>query len=337
MYQWDKYTKEQRERLVNLQIAREDEWKNDMLVKFEQQDLEHNTVFNDVVDEHAIWFRDAVVKYLEQVIEEAEQRSRLPEWLHQVFNLGPDRLSYIVVRSAMEMTYVSAVGRDSNPHLNTWALPLAQAVGRDIADKCWDVAAWLSAREAEPFFYRHQSKYFKNWNPKRRRAFTKISNKRESVTKRTYVTLPSEMVQFMMTRIEDYAARLLPNRLPMVCRPVVHTHSETGGMMDWSIRKLRHTTQLKQRPDEDTDNERVVDPSCMSDMTRKVINTLQATEWRINERVLDVANELWRSVCTRLTSSSRSSSGMLTSATSGAATTATPTSCTPRVVTLIRR
>ena len=139
MYQWDKYSKEQKERLVNLQIAREDEWKNEMLTKFEQQDLEHNVVFNDVVDEHSIWFREAVVKYLETVAE--EYVGRFPDWLYQVFNLGPDRLAYIVVRSAMEMTYVSAVGRDSNPRLNTWALPLAQSVGRDIADKCWDVAA----------------------------------------------------------------------------------------------------------------------------------------------------------------------------------------------------
>ena len=333
MYQWDKYSTEQRERLKNLQIAREDQWKEDMLVKFNQSDLEHNTVFNDVVDEHAAWFVGAVEAYLDQVIEGAEERSRLPEWLHQVFNLGPDRLAYIVVRSAMEMTYISAVGRDSNPALNTWALPLAQSLGRDIAEKCWDVAAWLSARNAEPFFYRHQSKYFKNWNPKRRRAFTKkvaalpkatqrekdnfghamvrlaidaglliaqtiaekkISNKKESVTKRTYVTLPPEMVQYMMTRIEDYADRLLPNRLPMVCRPVDHLPKETGGMMDWSIRKLRHTAQLKQRPDEETDNERVVDPSCMSDMTRLVINKLQATEWRINDRVLEVAHDLWK-------------------------------------------
>ena len=65
-------------------------------------------------------------------------------------------------------------------------------------------------------------------------------------------------------------------------------------MMDWSIRKLRHTAQLKQRPDEETDNERVVDPSCMSDMTRLVINKLQATEWRINDRVLEVAHDLWK-------------------------------------------
>lgn len=333
MYQWDKYTQEQRERLKNLQITREDQWKEDMLLKFRQAPMEHNAPFNDVVDEHAAWFVGAVEAYLDQVIQGAEERSRLPEWLHQVFNLGPDRIAYIVVRSAMEMTYLSATGKDSNPHVNVWALPLAQSVGRDIADKCWDVAAWLSARNEEPFFYRHQSKYFKNWNPKRRRAFTKkvnalpratqrekdnfghamvrlavdaglleskaiaekkISNKKESVTKRSYVTLPSEMIQYMMTRMDDYAARLLPNRLPMVCRPVDHLRNETGGMMDWSIRKLRHTAQLKQRPDEDTDNERVVDPSCMSDLTRKVINRLQATEWRINDRVLGVVNDLWK-------------------------------------------
>ena len=31
MYNWDKYTQQDRDRLKNLQIAREDQWKEDML------------------------------------------------------------------------------------------------------------------------------------------------------------------------------------------------------------------------------------------------------------------------------------------------------------------
>ena len=331
MYQWDKYNKQQQDRLRNLQVAREDQWKEDMLVKFQQAPLENNEAFTDVVDEHAVWFSKAVEKYLDQLVDETRERSRMPEWMHQVWNLGPDRLSFIVVRAAMESIYSSALIREDNPALNTWALPTAQVLGRSIADKCWEVASWLEARNADPFYYRHQSKYFKNWNDKRRRAFSKkinalpqatlrekdnfghamvrlaidagmleaknifekkISSGKTKVSEKVYVTLPSDMIQYMMTRMDDYASRLLPNRLPMVCRPVTHTEDETGGLMDWSMRKLRHTTALKEKPDEEMLRE--VDPNCMSKMTRKVINTLQNNEWRVNDRVLDVANNLWK-------------------------------------------
>ena len=120
----------------------------------------------------------------------------------------------------------------------------------------------------------------------------KISSGKTKMSEKVYVTLPSEMIQYMMTRMDDYASRLLPNRLPMICRPVTHTEDETGGLMDWSMRKLRHTTALKEQPDEEMLRE--VDPNCMSKVTRKVINTLQNNEWRVNDRVLDVANNLWK-------------------------------------------
>ena len=66
--------------------------------------------------------------------------------------------------------------------------------------------------------------------------------------------------------------------------------------MDWSIRRLRKVAYTKNSPRSLGDSEiaREVDPSCMSHMTRTVINTLQKTEWRINDRVLTVVNDLWK-------------------------------------------
>ena len=335
MYHWDKYTQQDRDRLKNLQIAREDQWKEDMLVKFRSESPDNLIPFNNVVDEHALWFSGAVSSYIDLVLDDSETRSRMPAWMYQVFNLGADRLAYIVVRASMESIYRSAILKDDSPEQNIWALPVAQGLGREIADRCWDVSAWLSARKAEPFYYREQSKYFKNWSDKRRRAFTRKINSlpeatlrekdnfghamvrlgvdsglliqkniRENqvskasvnkVVKRSYITLPAEMIQYMMSHIEEYAARLLPNRLPMVCRPVTHEINESGGMMDWSIRKMRATTTIRSLPDDDTpEDDRDVDPSRMSDMTRTVINTLQNTEWRVNHKVFAVVQNLWK-------------------------------------------
>ena len=335
MYQWDKYNKQQQERLRNLQIAREDQSKEDMLVKFQQSPMEHNTAFNDVVEEHALWFVTAIEAYITQLTAADPDdggRSRLPEWMHQVLNLGPDRIAYIVVNSTMQTLYSSSLGGDDDPWSNIWTLPQMQSLSRQISEQCWEVAAWLEAKKAEPFFYRYQQTYFKNWTPKRRRAFSKKvnalpkakrrekdnfghamcrlavdagllmkktikerasgSNSSRKTIRRTYVSLNPDLLNYMQTKIDEYAARLLPNRLPMVCRPVTHTKDETGGMMDWSIRKLRYTTSLKDHPDEEM--LRDVDPSCMSETTRRVINTLQATEWRINDKVLEVCNNLWK-------------------------------------------
>tara|TARA_Y100001937_G_scaffold117139_1_gene170026 strand:- start:3940 stop:6444 length:2505 start_codon:yes stop_codon:yes gene_type:complete len=333
MYQWDKYTKEQQEKLKNLQIAREDQWKEDILVRFNQKSVEYNEAFNDVVDEHAVWFAKVMTEYLEQVAN--TENARFPEWLFQVWNLGPDRLAYLIVRATMESIYNAAVTTEDNPSLNTWSLPTAQILARDIATKAWEVASWLEARKADPFFYRYQSKYFKNWNPKRRRAFAKkvnalprattrqkdnfghamirlaidaglllkkniyekkISAKKTRLSEKVYVTLPSDLIQYMMTRIEEFRDRLMPNRMPMICRPVNHTENETGGLMDWSIRRLRKVAYIKSNPSSlgDTDIAREVDPSCMSHITRTVINTLQKTEWKINSKVLQVVNDLWQ-------------------------------------------
>lgn len=333
MYQWDKLTKQQQDKLKNLQIAREDQWKGDMLIKCQQKSTEHNAAFCDVVDEHSDWFSDVVLKYLGQLAE--SYNARMPEWVHQVWNLGPDRIAYIVVRSALETCYKAVITMDDNSHTNVYALPTAQLLAREIATNSWDVAAWLSARKAEPFFYRHQSTYFRNWNPKRRRAFTKKVNSLERATIREkdnfghamvrlaidsgllvsqqvreiqtsksnkqrvryklHVNLNPELIQYIMTRVDQYLNQLMPNRLPMVCRPVDHLPDEAGGLMDWHLRRLRKTAKVKEIPSaEHMEEAREVDPSCMSEMTRSVINTLQRTEWRINTKVLDVMTNLWK-------------------------------------------
>ena len=196
MYQWDKYDKKRQEQLRNLQVAREDQWKEDMLVKFEQAPLEHNSAFNDVVDEHSIWFAKAVTEYLEQVTN--QDNSRFPEWVHQVLNLGPDRISYIVVSSAMEMIYSSFASGEDNPYSNVWSLPTAQSLARSISEKAWDVGAWLEARRADPFFYRYQQTYFKNWNPKRRKAFSKKVNALPRATMREKDNFGHAMVRLGM-------------------------------------------------------------------------------------------------------------------------------------------
>ena len=343
MYQWDKLSSQEQHKLRNLQLAREEQWKQDIMDKTREAHTDHLQPFNDVVDEWSGYFAKWIHTALEDMMKDREgdnTRQRLPEWTFMLWNLGPDRISYIFVRSLMESTYTSAIYKDNDAMANSWALPKAQTVCRSFAENCWDVCRFLEAKEEEHEWYKKQSRFFKQWNTKRRKGFAEKVNalpkltakqkdtfahaifrmareaklldvemvqerltkdelramsKRKRQRKSALYVMPSaDLVQHLMTRIDEYMVQLLPNRLPMVCRPVDHIPGESGGLMDWSIRKMRKTAQVKARATDEMFTEQDVDPSCMSPQTRRVINTLQSSEWRINTRVLEVMDDLWK-------------------------------------------
>ena len=86
-----------------------------MLVKFRDTDLEHNPVFEDVVDENARWFRDGVEAYMSQLVDESRLRSRMPEWMHQVWNLGPDRLAVADELGEGRLVHLELLDADAVP------------------------------------------------------------------------------------------------------------------------------------------------------------------------------------------------------------------------------
>ena len=342
MYQWDKLSSQDQHKLRNLQLAREEQWKQDILIKTREARPDNLTPFNDVVDETAMYFTKWITQALDDMLAEREgdnTKNRLPEWTYMLWNLGPDRISYVFVRSLMEATYTAAMFKDEDPLTHDWALPRAQMVVRKFTENCWDICRFLAAKEEEYEWYRKQSQYFKQWNNKRRKGFAEKVNalphlsakqkdnfghaifrlareagivdvkkvyeqqslkdfksaKTGKNRKQHLYVLPSaELIQHLMTRIDEYMVQLLPNRLPMVCRPVDHIPGEAGGLMDWSIRKMRKTAQVKARATDEMFTEKDVDPSCMSQQTRRVINTLQRSEWCVNAQVLAVMDDLWQ-------------------------------------------
>ena len=342
MYQWDKLAVQEQHKLRNLQLAREEQWKQDILTKTTESKPDHLAPFNDVVDETAVYFAKWISQALEEMLtlrEGDNTKNRLPEWTYMLWNLGPDRISYVFVRSLMEATYTAAMFKDEDPNIHAWALPRAQMVIRKFTENCWDICRFLAAKDEEYTWYKKQSRYFKQWNNKRRKGFADKVNSLDLLTAKQkdnfghaifrlareaqivdvkkvyeqqslkdyksakrnkkrkqhlYVMPAADLIQYLTTRIDEYMVQLLPNRLPMVCRPVDHIIGESGGLMDWSIRKMRKTAQIKTRATDEMFTEKDVDPSCMSDQTRRVINTLQRSEWSVNQRVLDVMDNLWK-------------------------------------------
>lgn len=338
MYQWDNYSTQERQRLMNLQLGREEQWKYDVMQKTYASKPEYLDPFNNVVDEASAylssWIEAALQEEMDKRLDNAS-KNRLPEWTYQIFQLGPDRIAYIFIRNLMEAVYKSSVMKDMDYAKNIYALPLAQGLARDVGQSCWDICRWLAAKDDSYGWYKKQTRFFKSWTYKRRRAFmnkvnalpelslkdkdkfghvviriaeqagiieTQIARQIQStkskgkVKKRKYIMPAAGLVENMYTRIDEYLTQLLPNRLPMVCRPVDHLKNEAGGLMDWSLRKMRKTAKTRAKATEEmfVNSFVEVDPSCMSDTTRTVINALQRTEYKINVRVLDVMTKLWK-------------------------------------------
>lgn len=336
MYQWDNYTTSQQQQLQNLQLGREEQWKHEVMVKTYETRPEHLDPFNDTVDSAAAYLSSWIEAALNEELEKRDgdsSKARMPQWLYQIVNLGPDRIATVFVKTLLESVFKSAHFKDMDFAKNIYALPTAQAVARDVGTHCWDICRWLAAKEDSYGWYKKQSRFFKNWTPKRRRAFTnkvnalpelglkdkdrfghailriaesagilscrsvreiKTTKSKNGITVRKYVMPAQGLIESLYTSVDEYITALMPNRLPMVCRPVDHLKDEPGGLMDWTLRAMRKTAKTRQAATEDLfDSAHAVEPSCMSDMTRTVINALQATEWRINTQVLDVMNNLW--------------------------------------------
>ena len=337
MYQWETYTTTQKQQLMNLQLGREEQWKHEVMTKTYETRPEHLDPFNDTVDSAAAylstWIQEALNEELDKRAN-ASSKNRMPEWTYQIWNLGPDRIATVFVKTLLEAVFKSAHFKDMDFAKNIYALPTAQGVARDVGNACWDICRWLAAKDHSYGWYKKQSRFFKNWTNKRRRAFAKKVNAlpelslkdkdrfghailriaeasgilstrsvreisstkaKKGITTRKYIMPAEGLIESLYTSVNDYITALMPNRLPMVCRPVTHVKGEAGGLMDWTLRSKRKTAKVRAAATDDLfDNDVVdVDPSCMSDATRTVINSLQATEWRINTQILDIMADLW--------------------------------------------
>lgn len=319
MNYWNSLPSSKQQMLTNLQLAQEEQWKQEMLAKY-RRSIEQGTdlpeALQSVVDEHAIWFKEFISVYIENA---QSKKARLPEWAHYLLTLGYDSLAYIVIDSVITSSFHAAYRKSEQEH--DWPLPQAQYVAKLIGDRFWTLAAWLKSKDVAMDFYRHQTKFFKNWDKRRRNAFIKkvaamadatpkqkadfghamlrlaeaseliqLHEHKERPTSRLkklkstlFVGLNPELLQYIVTRVEEYAQRLDPNHLPMLCKPVPYTDTEMGGFMDWTIRG-------KQRV---RNEEATSDVDIFSPVTLTVINALQDSEWRINTRVLDVMQHFW--------------------------------------------
>ena len=326
MRQWDKLSAQEQRQRRTLQLLREEEWKEQALLKYKKSIMETGEApvcIENAIDENASYFAEALKDY---VLTVADKDGRFADWITQVMTVGPEAISYIVVRAVLDTSIHSLLSSsdDDNEELNHFRLPLAQNVAREIAKNVVTLKQWFEAKDAQPEFFRYQERFFKSWNARRRRAFIKrvdawrtptqkmqdafghgmirlaeqydlirlekveVKNTRNNKMKTMlHVALNEQLLTYLRTRVDDYVNNLSPNRLPMLCRPVAWSENDYGGFTDFTLRGTRRMSGRS------GDGKRAEDYEFLGPTTVRVINALQATEWRINDRVLEVMKTLW--------------------------------------------
>ncbi|MCP4742923.1 MAG: hypothetical protein GY871_11970 [Actinomycetales bacterium] len=330
MYIWDKLTDNERDSLINVQVAREHADVDRMVNGSFQLTDAACTVSLEQLMTPVVEGLDA---YFEHYL--SADRARLPEWMDPVSNLGTKRIAYCFIKALLALFADPRYTDKKEDGLVTQQL-LTQVFVKEV----WEMASFFAAREQEPEFYRKQSKYHKNWDNRRRKAFAKkidalpswtfkqkatfatavtsVAHEQNIVKRITawrsntayrgkkydvesYIMLTDDVVTLVERTLQDLIAELCPTRFPMHCRPLPLTEEEGGGWRTLDMRSRatyvtgKKNVEIKgydEVGDDDVTTRASLDRH--STASRDTINALQRTEWTVNDDVLDAMLTFWR-------------------------------------------
>lgn len=270
---------------------------------------------------------DSSIKYLEpfyqEWIDKISKSKKTPSWVHLLLIIGARKMADLTVRSVMRC-WVSkghfGFRDESIPH----APPLAQSVCRVISKDAIAIASYQTAKESYRDDWKKQSKFIKNWSPKRCIAFTKKVSNLHKMTlkqqedfghhmlriaeqssiivtqrvsqkagkrwiKRLYVTIAPELLQQLCDKHKILESTCLLFR-PMVVPPVEHTTHRSGGYLNHWIRKEVVHRFLSNYYTSDKHEQKFSEPS---QLVLNGLNALSHTEWSVNTKLLSVMNNMF--------------------------------------------
>jgi len=205
--------------------------------------------------------------------------------------------------------------------------PIAQNVSTLIANEALAIIDYQQAKEEFRDDWMRQSKFIKNWTPKRCKAFAAkmrkatrmglkqkqdfghhmiriaemsdiiqtrvavVKRKSWKRSKRLYVEFTATILRELHKRHKLLETATLLYR-PMITPPVEHAVERSGGYIHHWIRKemvQRYASNYIQ-----PDQKRVQKFSEPSQLVIEGLNAMMNTEWAINERVLEVMNNLFK-------------------------------------------
>ena len=261
---------------------------------------------------------DSSIKELAQVYQEwtdkVVQNPKSPNWLLPLLEIGSRKMADITIRAVIRSWFSSGFwGHQLDEEMHH--PPLAQTISTLIAKDAMEIIAYQRAKTKYKDDWSKQSKFIKNWTPKRCRAFTKkvqenielsvkqkhdfghhmiriaaTSNiimlemrsvKRGQRFKRySFVEFHKDVLAELHQRHELLQASTLVYR-PMISPPELHTELASGGYIRREMRKPM-VQRFKSSYFDDQTVQKFSKPS------KRVINSLNGlmlTEWAVNEEV----------------------------------------------------
>jgi DNA-directed RNA polymerase len=271
---------------------------------------------------------DDSVKELKEVYQEwldnIVQDRKTPEWLTTFITLGAAKMADITIRAVIRCWFSSSFwGHQLEEDFCT--PPIAQTVATMIAKDAMDIVSYQTAKDFNKEDWTRQSKFIKNWTPKRCVAFAKKMDtyKKLSVTlqhnfghamlriaassniillnTRT-VKRGNSLKKYVFVEFHDTILKELHNRhsllqtssllyRPMLIPPVLHTEASSGGYIHKEMRKpvVQHF-----KSNNYGDSVREQKSSVPSKKVLNSLNGLMLTEWCVNSKVLEVMENLFK-------------------------------------------
>jgi len=318
---WDSLTRSKQDDRFRQQIVSEEEM---LLVSRNRYWKEYYRAPDESIPEQKVL--DSAIVHLEPRYQEwidlVCKNTKTPEWVHPLLVLGARKMADLTIRSLMRAWLTPSVfgyrfAESNKP-------PTAQVLSNLIAQEALNIINFMEAKDSFKEDWRKQSKFIKNWTPKRCAAFAKkVSNIRKMTLKQRqdfghHMIRIAEQSSIVTTNLKREKTRAgwrnylfvelseeilkdlheqhylleLSSLLyrPMLVPPIDHTMSISGGLLTPNVRKpvvQKYRSNLVEDKKEE---------QCHSEPSQKVLdglNTLQRTEWAINVEVYEVMQNLF--------------------------------------------
>ena len=271
--------------------------------------------------------------FYQEWIDKLCEHGKTPNWLVPLLALGAGKMADLTIRILMQQWLNSGVYNISEEKEvgfmhPAFPLPTAQRLSNLIATECLNIIAFQQTKKEFKEDWRRQSKFIKNWTPKRCNAFSlkmgKLNPKEYSLKKRQdfghhmiRIALTSGIIESFIQRYRG--AKYWKKRLfigfsesilrelhskhknlealfllyrPMLVPPVPHTLECSGGYLhEWVRKEMVQRYHSDYSEDKKQKEQSFSQPS---ELVLKGLNAMMDTEWTVNTRVFDVMNNLFK-------------------------------------------
>jgi len=332
---WSSYTKEEKTRLTNLQLSNEDKAAKQSIAKY-LNNVNQAPSSSPKEKEFVFDYTEYLANYIEWTEKQYEKVKKKPYWLTIAHILGAERCAAIVVKALLDSCLSSRLIQASdgikydNYNLGDLKSQTKQNILGVISRELWLAVGIRLAKENFNEEFSRQSHYFKSWNKKRMKAFSRKcetlpswDNQKRNVVALSFYTLMVGNKESVMPFVENPITIVKNGQIkrhtiislreeftknfeafhnfyqyykwlyyPMVCPPIPHNYPNRTAE-DWG--GALHLEYRKSSVHNTRAGNYYKNNSEHSQQSVDALNALQGTEWTINKKVLDVMNNLYKS------------------------------------------